>query len=123
MAEGEERDPNNCPGPFYVARDECMSCGAPETVAGGLMSHDEGGHCFFVRQPESEAEVAGAIAAMGASCCGAVRYGGDDPKILVQLVAEGYNDQCDAPLPRPGSFTPLRGFIRYLAKVFRRGDG
>ena len=30
------------------------SCGASESEAEGLMSHDEAGHCFFARQPTTE---------------------------------------------------------------------
>ncbi len=72
-----------------------MSCGAPELEAGSLMSHDGKGHCFFVRQPMTAEEVDAAILSLWSSCCGAVRYGGHDHKILVRLAEIGEGDTCD----------------------------
>ena len=61
---------------FYVIPSECMSCGAPAAVAPHIMKHYEPGtnygSCYFFRQPENAAEVDQAIAAIHASCCGAV---------------------------------------------------
>lgn len=94
-----ERHPLNVEGPFYVENGECMSCGAPEMEAGGLMSHDEGGHCFFVRQPASDDEVDSAIRATLASCCGAIRYRGDDSKISIRLAEIGETHLCDNRIP------------------------
>jgi hypothetical protein len=37
----EDRTPKNAPGPFYVAKDECIACRAPEVEARGLMSFDD----------------------------------------------------------------------------------
>jgi len=59
------------------------------------MSHDTTGHCFFVLQPSSGEEVNSAIRATWASCCGAVRYGGDDPEILTRLAELGGGFLCD----------------------------
>lgn len=82
----EERTPKNAPGPFYVAKDECIACRAPEAEARGLMSFDDGhDSCFFERQPMTPEEEYRAIRAIWASCCGAVRYGGSDPNVIARL--------------------------------------
>lgn len=89
----------NVAGPFYVEDGSCITCGAPEAEAPGLMgSVDEEGHCYFKRQPETEEEVEQAINAVRVSCCRGVRYGGDDPEIIRRL-GEGY----DAPSLTGGS--------------------
>lgn len=72
-----------------------MSCGAPEMHAPTLMSHDSQGHCFFTRQPASPQETNEAIESTWASCCGALRYGGTDDKILIRLAELGLAEQCD----------------------------
>jgi hypothetical protein len=87
-----------------------MSCGAPEVVAGALMSHDGKGHCFFVRQPTTAEEVNAAILSLWCSCCGAVRYGGHDHGILVRLAEIGESDTCDFRLanePKPAHVSHL----------------
>ena len=73
----------------------CIGCGAPEAEAASLMSHDATGHCFFVLQPTSSEEVDSAIRATWASCCGAIRYGGDDPAIITRLAELGEASLCD----------------------------
>lgn len=92
-----KRHSKNAPGPFYVVQGECISCRTPESVAGGLMSYDEGrdNGCFFVRQPVDESETSAAVLAVQASCCGAVRYGGKDPEILRRLAALDCSYQLD----------------------------
>ena len=88
--------PRNADGPFYVEDGMCMACGAPEAQAGELMGHEESdGHCFFKRQPETPEEENRAILAVWSSCCGAVRYGGDDQILIQRLVNIGEADQCD----------------------------
>jgi hypothetical protein len=82
----EDRTPKNVPGPFYVAKDECIACRAPEVEARGLMSFDDDhDSCFFNRQPMTPEEEYRAIRAIWASCCGAVRYGGSDPNVIARL--------------------------------------
>jgi hypothetical protein len=80
------RYPKNAPGPFFVENGCCISCGAPEHEAPDLMSHDENDevfyHCYFKKQPSTPEETEQAIQAVWVSCCGAVQYEGDDPKIL-----------------------------------------
>ncbi len=90
-----ERNPHNAPGPFYVVKDECMACGAPEMEAGDLMSHDSTSQCFFVRQPQSADDINAAIRGTLASCCGAVRYGGGDKEILRRFAEIDAASQCD----------------------------
>ncbi len=76
----------NAPGPFFVERDQCFACRAPEHEAPELMSFDEqGGSCYFHRQPKSLEEIEHAIQAVWVACCDAVHYEGDDPKILARL--------------------------------------
>ena len=85
--------PKNVPGPFTVNDGECVACCAPEHEAPDLMAFDEGGgSCFFKTQPSTPEELERAINAVHVSCTGAVRYCGNDPKILVRFVelkAEG----------------------------------
>jgi hypothetical protein len=95
MDEIPVRHPQNSAGPFYVENGQCISCGAPESEADGLIEHDANGHCFFARQPSTENETNAAIRGVWATCCGAVRYGGDDPQILARLAALGMTGQCD----------------------------
>jgi hypothetical protein len=83
-----ERHPKNAPGDFYVGKNECIACGAPEREAPELMSHTrEGGdyHCFFHRQPETSEEVEHAVWAVFISCCDSVYYAGKDDKLMAQL--------------------------------------
>jgi hypothetical protein len=102
MESGYERHPKNAEGPFYVVSGECISCGAPESEAPELMSHDESGHCYFARQPGSRQEVDAAIRATWTSCCGAVRYGGDDAEVVGRLGAIEAYSSCDHKLePEP----------------------
>ena len=99
MAEIRDRHARNCVGPFYVEKDQCISCGAPESEADGLIEHDAEGHCFFVRQPVTEDETNAAIRGVWATCCGAVRYGGNNSQILVRLAELGMSNLCDAQPP------------------------
>jgi hypothetical protein len=89
------RNPLNAPGPFYVVENECIACGAPEAEAGGLMSHDDTSQCYFLRQPTSAGEVDAAISATWSSCCGAVRYGGQDQAILTRFAELDMLLSCD----------------------------
>jgi len=53
-------------------------------------------HCFFLRQPRTPAELDQAILAMEGSEVCALRYRGNDPKILERLRKLGLGDRCDA---------------------------
>jgi hypothetical protein len=74
-------------------------CHAPEDAAPELIQHAEEGHCFFARQPLTPDEIDAAVLAIGVSCCGAVRYGGNDPQILTRLTELDCSFSCDHPLP------------------------
>lgn len=51
-----------------------------------LMAFDEeGGSCFFKKQPSTPEELERAINAVHVSCTGAVRYCGSDPAVLARL--------------------------------------
>jgi hypothetical protein len=95
------RHPENAPGPFYVENPLCIICGVPQHEAPDLIgfSEDPSGrsHCFFWRQPETDEEVERAISAVAICCCGAYRYGGDNPGIIRQLLQVGVDPgQIDA---------------------------
>jgi hypothetical protein len=91
--------PLNAPGDFYVEAGLCLACTAPEHEAPSLMGHEEGDyHCYFKRQPQTPQETEMAIRAVIVGCCGAVRYGGRDPKIIEKLIAAG-SDDCDHQAP------------------------
>ncbi|GAB1855708.1 hypothetical protein MHTCC0001_05420 [Flavobacteriaceae bacterium MHTCC 0001] len=87
-------------GDFYVTKDECITCGAPEAEAPDIIEHskkDEYEQCFFKKQPETENEIDQAIKAMMVSCVGALRYGGNDPQIIRRLYENDMADFCDHP--------------------------
>lgn len=107
----------NCEGPFYVVGGECMGCGAPESEAEGMMSHDSSGHCFFRAQPETLEQVDAAIRALWTSCCGAVRYAGKEQAILTRIAELGEGSKCDEAIewPPPSS-------IRSRVTFTYRGD-
>jgi hypothetical protein len=92
----------NAPGDFYVERDMCIICCAPEHAAPELMGFfdDPDGsnarsHCYFKRQPQTAEELQHAIEAIHVSCCRAVRYGGFDPAVISELSRRGDSDACD----------------------------
>ena len=82
-------------GDWYVDHNECMACGAPPVQAPDLMGFGEqypgaslgGTQCYFRRQPTSPSEIERACVAAETSCCGAVRYRGQDAKIHLRLKA------------------------------------
>ena len=99
---GETPHPKNAAGPFFVANQECIACGAPHAVASDLMGWDQMQstlkpntfypHCYFKKQPETVAELQQAIDAVTVSCCGALRYAGSDPAIIGTLKESGAED-------------------------------
>ena len=75
---------------------------APEHEAPDLMGFFDGGqagagrsHCYFKTQPETPEETKRAINAIRVACCGALRYGGDDPEVIDRLLAAGVDDCID----------------------------
>jgi hypothetical protein len=86
--------PLNAPGPFYVGNGECISCGIPHVVAPELMAWESGpndphAHCYFKKQPDDPWEMKEALAAIHASCCGAIYYAGSDPEVLQAIRDSG----------------------------------
>jgi hypothetical protein len=64
----KEATPSNAPGDFYVAKDECITCGAPEAEAPDLMAFDESENsCYFRRQPSTPTELDQAVRAVWVS--------------------------------------------------------
>ncbi len=97
-----KRDSLNAPGDFYVEDGVCMTCMAPHQEAPQCMGFDESrNHCFIRKQPSTDEEVDRAIRAVFSSCIGAIRYGGNDSKILRRLGEMGAWDRCDNTLPEP----------------------
>ncbi|MEY3445184.1 MAG: hypothetical protein RLZZ519_3465 [Bacteroidota bacterium] len=94
---GTARHPLNAPGDFYSVYGQCTLCGAPEVEAMGLMGHSNEG-CYFIRQPQTAAELEFAINAVAVSCVAAVRYAGTDQAVIQQLHDLGCGSECDFPL-------------------------
>ncbi len=122
MAERKSKAfPENAPGDFYVADQECTCCGAPAAVAPDLIRHhdphtegDSYEHCYFRKQPETAYELIQAVGACAASCVGALRYAGTDPEIQCALRDAGAESSMDNPLPE--RFRRIRSFLRLLAR-------
>ena len=96
-----ERTPLNAEGDFYVEKDMCLFCMAPEYEAPELMGYEAGVGCYFKRQPSTPEETEHAIEAVRCSCIAALRYGGNDPAILTRLIVCGSAAECDE-LPSAG---------------------
>jgi hypothetical protein len=90
--------PLNVPGFFYVENGLCMACCMPQHEAPqliGFVDDSREYHCYFKKQPENPEEIELAIQAIEVSCCGAVRYGGENPIIIQRLTQLGCKDDCD----------------------------
>ena len=97
-----ETYPENAPGAFYVEKDRCITCRAPESVAPDLIGfyEDPSGtnrksHCYFKKQPETAEELDRAIKAVRVSCCGAYHYAGADPTVKEKLRLAGEGTAID----------------------------
>jgi hypothetical protein len=64
-----------------------MACGAPEAEAPDLLAALEGENndTYFIRQPDTSAEVEKACCAAEVCCVSAIRYGGTDRDIIRRL--------------------------------------
>lgn len=91
-----ERATPNADGDFYVEKDTCLCCMAPEFQAPELMAFNQSDGCYFKRQPRTSTEVDHAINAVRFSCVEALRYAGHDSTILYRLRARGCEHLCDA---------------------------
>lgn len=82
--------PSRCPltvaGPFYSC-DRCLACEAPEHEAPDLLAPLGGSNftTYFLRPPETAAEVERACRAAEVCCMDDIRYGGTDPRIIARL--------------------------------------
>ena len=96
----QDRTPLNAPGPFYVVKDQCIACCAPEAEAPELMAFDDHAQtCYFHRQPTTPSEVEHAIKAVLVACCDAVQYEGADPDIQRRLRSQGAAGPDSPPWP------------------------
>jgi hypothetical protein len=103
-----EREADAVPGPFYVAKDQCIICDLPPELAPKCfrMKHAPNPsdmYCHVYKQPETEAEFEAVYEAMAGSCVEAIRYCGTDPEILLRLKREGLSHLCDALKPEDES--------------------
>jgi hypothetical protein len=97
---------DGAPGPFYVIKDQCITCSVPtETAPDNIRYHKRPctscpssltNHCVVTRQPETPEELERMIEVVAASCVQAYRYCGTDLDILRRLVEVGCAPQCDA---------------------------
>jgi hypothetical protein len=101
-----EREPESAPGPFYVVKNQCITCSLPvQTAPENIKYHERPctncpesrtEHCIVIRQPETAEEIARMVEVVVGSCVAAYRYCGTDPEILRRLVETGCKAQCDA---------------------------
>ena len=101
-----DREDESAPGPFYVIRDQCITCSLPtETAPENIRYHERPctscptsltEHCVVTRQPETPEELDRMIEVVAGSCVEAYRYRGTDTEILRRLVEAGCKEQCDA---------------------------
>ena len=85
-----KRYPENAPGHFYVEADLCILCGTPAAVAPDLVEMNEN-HCYFKKQPSTQAEIEHAINAVNSCCCGAYRYRGADRAVIARLDVQAWD--------------------------------
>lgn len=80
-------------GTFYLQADCCITCGVPQAEAPELVGWTEQkASCYWIRQPETLAEVDKAINVLNSQEVGCHRYSGNDPYILSRVDQE----VCDA---------------------------
>jgi hypothetical protein len=101
-----DREDGSAPGPFYIIKDQCITCSLPpETAPNNVRYHERPctgcstsstDHCVVTRQPETAEELDRMIQVVASSCVAAFRYCGTDPEILRRLVDAGCREQCDA---------------------------
>ena len=88
-------EPTSVPGDFYVENQCCTSCGVPQAVAPDLVGwvDEEKSHCFWKKQPETQAELEHAFAIFDGQELGCHRYASYDPAIQTRIGIEN----CDYP--------------------------
>jgi hypothetical protein len=118
-----ERYSQNAAGDFYVEKDLCLQCMAPEVEAPELMGFDKkSGNCYFKKQPATPEELEHAIAAVSVSEIQGLRYAGNNQYVLRRLRELGASDCCDELVseqetsPKSGKENFLRACLRKLWK-------
>ena len=118
-----ERYAQNVVGDFYVEKDLCLQCMAPEGEAPELMGFDrKSGNCYFKKQPATPEELEHAIAAVSVSEIQGLRYAGNNKYVLRRLRELGASDCCDVLVseqetsPESGKENFLRTCLRKLWK-------
>jgi hypothetical protein len=101
-----ERESDAAPGPFYVEKDQCITCSVPVVTAPQNITWSEHTfrrgcedcprHCRVEKQPETQEELDSVIEAARLSCVEAIRYCGTDPAILQRFRDLGLARLCDA---------------------------
>jgi hypothetical protein len=78
---------------FYVQPRCCLSCGVPQSVAPDLVgwTSENSPQCYWIKQPETAAELNQAIKLFQTQELGCHRYSGNNPALLQKLPAE----DCD----------------------------
>src|SRR5581483_4824428 len=91
--------PKSAPGDFYVVKGECLACGVPHVVAPDHMgwTGEKTQHCYWKKQPETQAELEEAFAVLEAQELECHRYAGTDLAILDRILST----YCDYPIPSP----------------------
>jgi hypothetical protein len=92
--------PKSVPGDFYVEEGQCMACGVPHVVAPDLLGWTGEGkmqHCFWKKQPETEAELERAIAVLETQELGCHRYAGTDPAVLDRILSTSFDYPMQSP--------------------------
>jgi len=84
-----DRFHKNVAGDFYTDG-SCLACELPEMEAPELLAKldDDNFDTYFIKQPETEAELEKAISACEICCTNALRYSGKDSRILKRLGEE-----------------------------------
>ena len=97
-----ERFPLSADGPFYVLYECCVACDVPLTQVPDLMAMHQSDdpdefayHCYFKRQPKTDAELQRAINAIHVQDLGCIRYGGSDSDVLSRLHDLDLDEDCD----------------------------
>jgi hypothetical protein len=113
-------------GDFYLLEGCCTSCGVPQSIAPELVGWTDGESpsCYWIRQPESAEEVAGAIKIIHTQELGCHRYSGNDPSILERLPREECDFLCpETALRHRSAFGPSEVPVRFSLSASREADG
>lgn len=105
---------------FYVQPECCIGCGVPQSVAPDLVGWTNEHHpqCYWIKQPETAAELNQAIKLFRMQELGCHRYSGNDPAILQTLPVEDCDHfRPDLKLNRNLHFTSFGGAPTFVLSV------